>query len=99
MEHGRILVFSGKSGSGKTYQLKKLINDQNSRFFHDDELLDMIVNCAKCACVGKFKKADLTTRLLATGATVFAFDDIDYGFKGKTQCQKEICNAIWNRCH
>ncbi len=40
------------------------------------------------------KKADLTTRLLATGAAVFAFGDIDYEFKGKTQCQKEICKVI-----
>lgn len=96
MKHGRILVFSGESGSGKTYQLKKFVNDQNSRFFHADELLDMIITCAKCAYTGELKKADLTTRLLATGATVFAFDDIDYEFKGKTQCQKEICNVTWN---
>lgn len=53
MVHGKILVFSGKSGSGKTYQLKKLVNDQNARFFHGDEILDMVVNCAKRACAGE----------------------------------------------
>lgn len=96
MEHGRILVFSGKSGSGKTYQLKKFVNNQNARFFHDDELLDMIVNCAKCAYAGEFEKADLTTQLLSSGATLFAFDDIDYDFKGKTQCQTQLCQTIRN---
>ena len=96
MDHDKILVFSGQSGSGKTYQLKKLVNDQNARFLHADELLDIIVICAKCAYTGELKKADPTTLLLATGATMFAFDDIDYEFKGKTRCQKEICKVIWN---
>jgi hypothetical protein len=96
MDHDKILVFSGRSGSGKTYQLKKLVNDQNARFLHADELLDIIVTCAKCAYTEELKKADPATLLLATGATMFAFDDIDYEFKGKPQCQKEICKVIWN---
>ena len=96
MEYGRILVFSGKSGSGKTYQLKKLANNQNARFLHDDELLDMIITCAKYACAGEFEKADLTTQFLSSGATLFAFDDIDYDFKGKTQCQTQLCQTIRN---
>ncbi len=94
MVHGKILVFSGKSGSGKTYQLKKLVNDQNARFFHADEILDMVVNCAKSACAGE--KADLTTQLLSSGAALFAFDNIDYDFKGKTQCQTQLCQTIRN---
>ena len=94
MVHGKILVFSGKSGSGKTYQLKKIVNDQNARYFHADETLDMVVNCAKHACAGE--KADLTTQLLSSGATLFAFDDIDYDFKGKTQCQTQLCRTIQN---
>lgn len=96
MEHGKIFVFSGKSGSGKTYQLKKFANNQNARFLHDDELLDMIITCAKYACAGEFEKADLTTQLLSSGATLFAFDDIDYDFKGKTQCQTQLCQTIRN---
>ena len=94
MVHGKILVFSGKSSSGKTYQLKKLVNDQNARFFHADEILDMVVNCAKRACAGE--KADLTTQLLSSGATLFAFDNIDYDFEGKKQCQTQLCQTIRN---
>ena len=42
------------------------------------------------------EKADLTTQLLSSGATLFAFDDIDYDFKGKTQCQTQLCRTIQN---
>ena len=95
MDRSKILVFSGKSGSGKTYQLKKFAGNQNALFFHADELLDVIAKCAEYAYTGEFEKADLITQLLSSGATRFAFDDIDYEFKGKTQCQTELCKTIW----
>lgn len=96
MNHSNIFVFSGKSGSGKTYQLKKFANNRDAQFFHADEILNLIVTCAKSAGTGEFGKADLTTQFLSSGATMFAFDDIDYEFKGKIQCQKELCKAVLN---
>ncbi len=96
MVHGKILVYSGKSGSGKTYQFKKLVSGQNAQYFHVDELLGMMVNCIECAYTEEFEKADLTTRLLSSGATLFAFDDIDYGFKGKIYSQMLLCETIHN---
>ena len=90
MDGKKIFVFSGKSGSGKTYQLKKIANNQYARYFHADELLDMIIHC------GEYANTNLASLFLSSGATMFAFDDIDYELEGKTQCQEELCRAIWN---
>ena len=94
MVHGKILIYSGKSGSGKTYQLKALANNPNAQFWRAGQLWDIIDKYIDG--LGAFGDVGLSTYILSRGITMYAFDDVDYLLKGKTQCQKEFCKMIWD---
>lgn len=95
MIHSKILVLSGESGSGKTYQLKKITNDQNGWFFRADEVLNILVESIT-AISERLKEQSVSAQFLPSDTTVVIFDDVDYVFRGKTQCQEELCKVIWN---
>ena len=95
MIRSKILVISGKNGSGKTYQLKKIASNQNGCFFHADEVLNILVQSIT-AISERLEEESVPVQLLPSNTTMVIFDDIDYAFKGKTQCQEELCKVILN---
>ena len=95
MIHSKILVISGKSGSGKTYQLKKIANDQKGCFFHADEVLDILFKSIT-GISERLEEQSVPAQFLPSNTTTVIFDDVDYVFRGKTHCQEELCKVICN---